>query len=592
MQTLSIARGFGLAGMLALGACGAKAPAVPGPDASADVSAGVRKLDFLWVIDHSTSMCAHQRDLASGAATFLATLNAQYNVDAQMAVVTVQQVADPAAATGVTVKKIGEFNHTAATSFPPNCIEQYRAPCFVDGPSDVTTPSEQCRDGFNFQFTAGTNYQLPATSLLAARMPPDPLADSTGQAQHAGPPYGDVVQHYGPHLAAADTSPINEWGCLQPTSLSQVTNDNGSTNASCRRHCTPGDDATCKNLFGDKAICYTPSGNPASSGCMLPPETADCPTPDKLPSVLHNDQLDLFHCIATVGASSTQQAGFEGGLRSAWMALNPAGPNCPDGPVLVNDQGYSVKNPACQYAQLVRDDATLVIVVVSDDDDCSVDLNLSLETGPALNALLPKEDWGKCQSLGDAVGGNRRLNEGNCLYVKSKCAPSNPTCPDPAKYLCPTDCAATDTACLAAAQINVDANRAVDKRFAPVSDFANRLKSLKADQGKVIFAAISGDSAARAYAGGQPVTDAAGKPVADEAQQAVDAALYYKAKRHNIASKQTPYVCAGAKGEAGYGSRYIEMANAFGQNGYFGNICGDDLGATLDDFAAFLLTRP
>ena len=564
-------------------------------------------LDFLWVIDHSTSMCKQQRILSQGFNDFITNLGVLGQVDVRMAVVTVQQIADPASATGVTVKKVGEFNHTAAKEFPPNCIEHYRAPCFVDGPGDVTTPSAQCQSGFNLQFTAGKNYQLPATALLNVVMPPDPVSDSTGNAQHAGPAYGDAMKHYGPTLLTPDISVANEWRCVQPPAFSQVTNDNASINSQCQRHCVGGKqgDDECKSLFGPTAVCYTPSGNPAAAGCMFPPSTSDCPPPDQLPSVLHNDQLNMFHCIATVGASSTPQAGFEGGLRSAWKALDPAGPNCPGGPILkdgdgntiMGDDGQPAKNPNCQYAQLVRDDSYLVIVVVSDDDDCSVDLNLSLENSTVdeknkLSALLPKEDWDKCQGLGDAVGGNRRLNEGNCLYVKSKCGPANPGCPDPTKYLCPTDCALTDAACLMAAEVNVQANAAVDKRFAPVSDFVNRFKSLKSDPAHVIVAAISGDSEAQVYVGGQPQFDLDKNPLPDEAQKVVDTSMYFKSKRHNAGPKQTPYVCAGSKGESGYGSRYIELVNAFRENGIFANICaGSDFSAPLNGIASTILKR-
>ncbi len=591
------------------------------------------KLDFLWVIDHSTSMCKQQRILSQGFDDFIANLGKLGQVDAQMAVVTVQQIADPSTASGsVTVKKVGEFNHTAATSFPPNCIEHYRAPCFVDPPNDATTPSEQCRAGFNFQFTAGKNYQTPATSLLNLDGD-DPAVDAAGKPQHAGPAYGDILKHYGPNLPAADTSPSNEWRCVQPSGLSQVTNDNGSVNSYCQRHCTSNEE--CQKIFNDaSAICYTPgglSGDPKTSGCMFPPNTTDCPNPNKtdgaacesddtcpaltkcvdhggkrtctpyLPSVVKNDQLNLFHCISTVGASSTVQSGFEGGLRSAWTALDPAGPNCPGGVYLLDengdkqkgDDGTWLKNPNCQFAQLVRDDAYLVIVVVSDDDDCSVDLKISLayetpEEKAAVKAILPTEDWNSCQSKGDAVGGNRRLNEGNCLYIKSKQ-------PNPADYKCPTDCIKGTPdydACVVAAELNVQKNRAVDPRFAPVSDFVNRFKSLKADPARVIFAAISGDSDAQIYQDGKPAFDKDGFAVPDDFQRIVDTSVYFKALRRNIAAKQAPYVCAGTKGESGYGSRYIEMVNAFRENGIFANICsGSDFSAPLNGIASTILKR-
>ena len=550
------------------------------------------KLDFLWVIDHSPSMCKQQRDLSKAFTGFTDDLKALGQVDAQMAVVTVQQIADPPSATGVTVKTVGKFNNTPATNFPPNCIEHFRAPCYVSPSTDPTaandsssTASEDCRNQFEYSF----NPPSPPSSLCP------------------GPPYGAGTKSYvNPLGGAHDTAQNNEWRCKNPQALSFVTNDNCSVNSYCWRHCTT--NAECVNIFGEGATCYSP-GNDASykeAGCLFPPPTSDCPDPSKatqpcesdddcqeantrcvgaagaklctpyLPTVLKNDQLNLFHCIATVGASSSQQSGFEGGLRSAWMAIDPAGPNCPGGPVIYDDDGNPQPNPNCQYAQLVRDDAYLVIVIVSDDDDCSVDLSLSLANSTdaektALKALLPTEDWNRCQWLGDAVGGNRALNEGNCLYVKSK----KLTDAEKDAYKCPSDCAPTDTACLAAAEVNVLANRSVDKRFAPVSDFVNRFKSLKTDPAHVIVAAISGDSSAN-----------------DVQQKSKDLAMYFKSLRRNQAAGQSPYVCAGLRGESGYGSRYVELVNAFGANGIFANICeGANFTDALKGISSTILKR-
>ena len=75
------------------------------------------KLDFLWVIDHSPSMCQEQRDLAKGFEQFITKLQSIGTIDAQMAVVTVQQAQDKS-----DIRVIGRFKHEPATSFPPNCI--------------------------------------------------------------------------------------------------------------------------------------------------------------------------------------------------------------------------------------------------------------------------------------------------------------------------------------------------------------------------------------------------------------------------------------------------------------------------------------
>ena len=546
--------GFGVLLGLWLG-CACGGPAMPATDVSAGdvpdvVAAAPKKYDILWVIDQSSSMVPHQRALAKALPQFLATLNGKGNVDVQTAVVTVQQIADTASATGVSVKKVGAFNQQPATSFPPNAMERYLAPCSLPMPNDVTTPSAQCRDGFDFAFTEGKAWVAPATSWLKAD-----ADDPPGQA--TAPPYGDVVKHYAPNLPGKDLSPSNEWRCSAAGFSA-----NGSFTGGCHRHCSS--DKECQDVYGDATmICYTPggaAGAPTTSGCMVPPDTKGCP--EVAPAILDNDHLDLFRCIATVGGAPSQLSGFEGGLRSAWIALDPVGANCPDA-------------THCQNTQFIRPDATLVVVFVSDDDDCSVSLDYSLDD-PDVKVWLPMEDWGRCQSLGDAVGGNTALNEGNCLYVKSKQV-------KPDAYKCPGDCAALDAACLAEAAAHVAANARVDKRIAAVAEFAAKFKSLKAKPEQLIVAAISGDSADAQFVGGQQLPASA--------QVRTDRAAYFRAMRVNGVAKAGPSMCASATAVSGYGSRYFQLAALLGDNGWAANLC-DDLPGALAEFAAFLADKP
>lgn len=88
------------------------------------------KVDFLWMIDHSSSMAQEQRQLAKAFAGFakeLASTTGGNAVDAQMAVVSVQQIAD-----AMEIKQIGKFVHKAATVLPPSAIERVKMPCFAD----------------------------------------------------------------------------------------------------------------------------------------------------------------------------------------------------------------------------------------------------------------------------------------------------------------------------------------------------------------------------------------------------------------------------------------------------------------------------
>ena len=115
----------------------------------------------------------------------------------------------------------------------------------------------------------------------------------------------------------------------------------------------------------------------------------------------------------------------------------------------------------------------------------------------------------------------------------------------------------------------------VDFRFASVNEFVNKFRSLKSDPAKVIFAAVTGFSLAK-----------------DADKSYSDGVAFYKSQLKNIAPGSTPYVCAGAKGDAGFGTRYVQTANAFKDNGVVLNICeGDNFGAQLSKIANKILLR-
>ncbi|MSQ83940.1 MAG: hypothetical protein EXR77_13835 [Myxococcales bacterium] len=527
------------------------------------------KIDFLWVIDHSSSMCQEQRALANGFQTFIQSLQ-DYGkikptdpsfIDAQMAVVTVQQVPD-----AKNIKKIGEFVHSPATSLPPSCIEKVKQPCM--GNLDCASP--KC---FNYSVFDTNSCMCPQNGEKC--LTPGKLAN------------GDWFCKF-----SADSTIFNN-------------NDNCSVNTSCQLKCTTNSD--CYAMFeptvpdGKHKVYCNNVVQPA--GCMFPPETDGCPAPEKLPGVLKQavaadvvmpdgtkkkgTMLDWFRCNATVGANQEPEALFEGGLRSAWLALDPHGPNCPR-----DKNGKPVGT--CQYTDLVRPDAYLVIVMVSDDDDCSMTFELDSNIGDItseqqktlVKALFSNELQRSCQSYNDRVAGNRDLLVGYCEYAKYK---------DPVgkKRKCPADCEAIAdkagpdyTTCSAQAEANI-AQLVKDNpqgmlqnwRFGAVSDFVNRYRSLKSDPARVIFATITGDA----------LTANAAKPNCSKDK---DRASYYRSVLRNTAGVQSVYICSGERGESGYGSRYIRVAEAFGDNGLVANICeGTDFSVALNNVANLILSR-
>ncbi|MCO4761377.1 MAG: hypothetical protein KC502_07725 [Myxococcales bacterium] len=524
------------------------------------------KLDFLWVIDHSPSMCQEQRDLAAAFSAFTETLKSLGAIDARMAVVSVQQVPDK-----VDIKVVGRFSHRAAKLFPPNCFERVVMPCLKN---DDCTP------------TKPTAYPFPVVSDASMCV--------------------DKKKWTNPYVGG-------KWECDKLSSATLTSNLNCSINSKCVAKCTS--DADCRAIFEPKvpkgkqrSICKNIAG---VKGCMFPPDTADCPTEDKLPAVLEKDNLDLFRCNATLGAASTQEAGFEGGFRSAWTALDPEGPNCSYDACVKSLRACCTESKKewctkdfnqakcdkdkkkwceplkdkknCQYNQLVRDDAYLVLVFISDDDDCSMNLDLN----PLNKDVILKEVWQRCQTYGDALGGNKELSAGFCEYRRKKnlnyycdsdCTPGS-TNKDKAGLLkCPKGCKAgskEQLACQAKADVDTDKFKKTASQFAPVSEFVNRFKSLKDDPSRVIVAAISGDT------------------TADAKFKSRDRVNYYHSMLLNQGPGQVPYVCRSDKrGEAGYGSRYVQLAEAFRDNGVVQNICaGSDFGPALKSIATTILKR-
>ena len=124
-----------------------------------------------------------------------------------------------------------------------------------------------------------------------------------------------------------------------------------------------------------KYKCLLPSADPANSGCVLRAATADCPT--ELPSFLTPEDASLLNCVTTVGAEQHNNASLEQGLATGLLALESAGPNFE------------------QAGSFLRKDAELLVVFVSDEEDCST----------AEGKVLQKEEFGTCLCLPDSDNG-------------------------------------------------------------------------------------------------------------------------------------------------------------------------------------------
>ena len=628
------------------------------------------KLDFLWVIDHSPSMCQEQIQLAKGFKALTDVLNSfgEGAIDAQMAVVSVQQAPEK-----LDVQVVGRFKHKPATAFPPNCFELIKTNCLNDA---------QCKQPVPYSY-------------------PDAV-DSDLCTQVTDPDKKKVLQN-------------GKWKCKGPKTdegtikASKVSNLNCSMNTYCEASCNKGaaGDEFCGDLFEPKVPeqerrvqCLVPGGGSGVGGCIFQPDTKECDKEVDLPAVIGQKDLDKFPCMATVGAAQTQESKFEGGFRSAWMALDPDGPNCKykacvdslrscctakepwcteTNPVIISQNKIrcekekislceyltpygackrkietcclgphdeectshrdakkceaavkakcdSVKGKTdvvtdvCQNTRLLRDDGYLVMVFVSDDDDCSMHLDIQ----PHDPTKITKEIWEKCQSHNDSIIGNRALAEGHCEYKRKKSENAGKVMYCPSDCItgstrktpaglpkCPNGCKADSPdqlACEEKAKAQMDAfdkekngyykykddpNNAYKEQlagwqFAPVGEFVNRFKSLKDDPAKVIVAAIVGDTM---YEHGKTATSSKAAD-ALELQRHRDRVNFYHSMKLDVGPGQAPYICLGQRGDAGYGSRYVQLADAFRDNGATFNICsGSDFGPALRGIAEQILKR-
>ena len=170
------------------------------------------------------------------------------------------------------------------------------------------------------------------------------------------------------------------WHCRTPTIEACIENPNGSLNTTCRRGCTTDDE--CRTALGDPSYsCQMPSANPGDWGCLRPPATESCP--DTLPLFVEGEQLDLARCLMSIRVNQDRCIKYEQGLEASLMALDPNGPN-PE-----------------QVAAFLRPEAILVVIYLSDEDDCSA------------GGVIGEDDYESCAFLAST-------DQGGPLYPTSR----------------------------------------------------------------------------------------------------------------------------------------------------------------------------
>lgn len=291
------------------------------------------------------------------------------------------------------------------------------------------------------------------------------------------------------------------------------------------------------------------------------PATADCPA--DLPTILRSgregnieDAADLrrkFRCLATLG---TQGNGIEMGLESMRLALSCDGPNAERFGECCRDGQY---DPAClptEEPEFLRPDATLVVVFISDENDCS-----QPNANPAASSLAICK-YGTRDSDGDSVPDGFR---DPLLCAGDPAACYAVECGD----LDPATCRATRCLIDDREQNNCEWQR---ERLTPVDDYVRFLKGLKAQPNEsVVVASIVGERA-YTHTGRLPVQfEAGGAPEGclPDSVDAFDPAVHLSERccpdgRCEGAVRPS---CTSENGVAYAGRRYLELAEGFGAAG-------------------------
>jgi hypothetical protein len=158
------------------------------------------------------------------------------------------------------------------------------------------------------------------------------------------------------------------WKCMAYPA-EYIYNFNGSVKSRCTLTCD--DDSVCLDSIcpvgcSENASCLSPlcgevlaapwecaHAGEISSGCLPGPDNDDCPS--EFPSVLAGEDLKYLQCAMEFDSGASALGMLEEGLKTAWYAVDPEGPN------------------AAQAELFVRPDAHLLTVFSNNQDDCSID---------------------------------------------------------------------------------------------------------------------------------------------------------------------------------------------------------------------------
>ncbi|MCA9559985.1 MAG: hypothetical protein KC583_15665, partial [Myxococcales bacterium] len=305
-----------------------------------------------------------------------------------------------------------------------------------------------------------------------------------------------------------------------------------------------------RGAFGVRPAEPVPSINCVDplTGDPRAPDTEGCGAlldSGALPTVLARGEGDFdadfaatwFRCAATLG---TFGDGFEKGLEAMRLALACDGPNASRFAACCADGVY---DPTCEApVEFLRPDAALVVVIVSDEDDCSAPVDNPARAASAICRYGPFD--------GDGDG----IPDG---FLDATLCPEGPR--DCFTRECGAQVAATCHDLTCAISRSANSNCVWDRdRLTPVDDYADFLRGLKAGPPVSVWSFVG---AGRTTASGERVTFERGELPAPECDAiGFDVAMCCP---EGVCPGPIRPSCESENGEAFDGRRYAELASRF-----------------------------
>ncbi len=464
---------------------------------------------------------------------------------------------------------------------------------------------------------------LPPQAALDLRMAvttQDVLKDQGVFYRHPATKYPNVcAEHRLLHCmedADCTTELGGSWECLPPiTNGGKIIepNLNGSLNSVCVNTCASTEE--CCEVFCPEDTCA-----PCSHICVelstMSGDVQRC-VPQPLPCVdaVDGDWESWARCHFQIGASQSFTSKTDSPIKAAWLALDPAGPN------------------AAQSVGFLRPDAHLLIVIVTDEDDCSIAEDFTSPSytceddgdcpGPstcldgACAGVVKIDYYEICEFLGEYQGHEHH----DCAYdLSCQDCVTDEDCPSGWECKSGKKCRPYIFEFNTVASFQQPAGTPLFA-LAPVGGYVDRYRTLKAAPWKVMVAVIAGDGLVGPDAAAAMISEgcighekltacpafgalAQDSPCANDPQaegcEAYRVAMLDCIRECFIASTgdvsnpyaKGSYICASDRGTAELGMRHLQLVDAFGDDGLFLNFCAPEgFGPLLEQLGEFVAGR-